>query len=381
MAATALRSKLTEADIRRLVRSDDAQDRALATMKICRKIDRSALNADARAAAEQVLRFMAQDAAELVRRALSATLKASPHLPHDLARQLAADVDAVAVPVITHSPVFTDDDLIEILRASDGAKQAALARRGGLSASVVRAIAALGEEEAVVAAAQNDTAAFDTVAYDAALARFADSAAVTDAIIDRDRLPVTVSEKLVAMISEAALKRLVARHELPAQLAVELSEAARERATIDLADQAGLATDMRRFVQQLHLNGRLTPSLILRATCLGNLRFTEWALAELSGVPHHRAWLLIHDAGPFGLRAIMDHSGLPTRLYPVFRTAVGLAHELDYNAGVADRPRFARLMLERLLTRHQGLPPEELAYFLEKLDVLGQAERELRETG
>jgi len=74
-----------------------------------------------------------------------------------------------------------------------------------------------------------------------------------------------VTEKLINVISEAAVERLVSRHALPPQLAVELAEATRERATVDLVEQAGLSPDPRRFVQQLQMNGRLTPSLILRA--------------------------------------------------------------------------------------------------------------------
>ena len=79
---------------------------------------------------------MAADAAELVRRALAVTLKQSDVLPRDVALKLAKDVESVALPVLNHSPAFTDHDLAEIVRASSAAKQVAVARRPTLSARV-----------------------------------------------------------------------------------------------------------------------------------------------------------------------------------------------------------------------------------------------------
>ena len=74
------RSILTEADVRALVRGTDAAERADAAWKICRRIDDEPLPPEERKAAQDILRLMAADAAETVRRALAVTLKASPLL-------------------------------------------------------------------------------------------------------------------------------------------------------------------------------------------------------------------------------------------------------------------------------------------------------------
>ena len=83
------RSPLSDDDIKRLVRSSNADDRAVATHKICRVMERSELGAGERAAAQEIIRMLAQDAAELVRRALAVTLRTSELLPHDVAMRLA----------------------------------------------------------------------------------------------------------------------------------------------------------------------------------------------------------------------------------------------------------------------------------------------------
>ena len=69
------RSRLTEADIRRLVKAEDEEERAAAAHKLCRTMDRSELDPLEREAAQKIMRVLAADAAELVRRALAVTLK------------------------------------------------------------------------------------------------------------------------------------------------------------------------------------------------------------------------------------------------------------------------------------------------------------------
>ncbi len=369
MSVSAMRSKLTQDDVQRLVKGKNEEERAIAAHKICRSIDRGPLSRKERQSAEAIMEIMAQDAAELVRRSLAVTLQNSPHLPRHLARKLADDIDSIAFPVIASSPSLTDDDLIDVVRSGAALRQVAVAKRNKVSAKVVGVLVAEGREVAVTTALRNNSAQFDTAAFDTALGRFGDSAKVTDAFIDRKVLPVHVAEKLVSLISDEAIGRLVKHHELPPQLAVELAEGARERATIDLIDQAGQTKDMRRFVQQLHLNGRLSPSIILRGLCTGHIRFVEWALAELAAIPHQRAWLMVHDAGTLGLRAIYERAGMPQRLYAAFRTGFDIYHEMDYDGGAEDRERFSTRMMERVLTRFQGLPREELDYLLDKLDA------------
>ena len=68
---TAYRARLTESDIRRLIKSDVEDDRAAAAHKLLRSIDRMTLDGAERAAAQKILTVLAVDAAELVRRALA----------------------------------------------------------------------------------------------------------------------------------------------------------------------------------------------------------------------------------------------------------------------------------------------------------------------
>jgi uncharacterized protein (DUF2336 family) len=106
------------------------------------------------------------------------------------------------------------------------------------------------------------------------------------------------------------------------------------------------------------------------------MTFFEWGVAELSGVPHHRTWLMIHDAGPLGLRAIYERAGLPARLFSAFRAAVDTYHSMEFDGGARDRERFQQKMLQRFLTQAQPTAREDVDYLLEKMD---QVSRDLRD--
>lgn len=367
MATT--RAALTDADIRTLVRGQTEDERAAAAHKICRRIDQD-LAEDERAAAEDILRMMAVDAAELVRRALAVTLKNSPNLPHDVAMKLAADVDTVALPVLSFSPVFTDQDLAEIVRATSSLKQVAVARRDALSEVVTSALVTSGCEEAVKIAVANDNASFSERSLRDAIDRFAKAEAITTAIAYRKVLPLSISERLVDLVSDGVRQHLVDHHQLSPETALQIALGARERATIDLVDQAGRTQDLKAFCAHLHKQERLTPSLMLRALAHGHMAFFEWALAERTGVAHHRVWLMVHDAGPLGLRAIYERAQMPQRLFPAFRAGVDTYHALTHEGAVMSVARLQERMLERFLTQSAGGAKDDTEYLLEKMDRL-----------
>jgi len=366
---TASKSPLTDSDIQRLVKSDSADDRAVATHKICRAMEKGSLSDDERKAAHDIIRIMAADAAELVRRALSVTLKSSELIPHDVAIRLALDVTSVAVPLLSTSPVFSDQDLKDIIKSGGATRQVAIAKRPTLSETITDAIAEFGVEEAVVTAAANDNAQFGENGLMRVMDRFGNSEVVQGVIINRATLPVSISERLVHVATGALCQLLISKHKIRPELALEITNQTKERATIELADQAQAHKDPRELVRHLMGQNRLTPSLILRGLVRGHVRFFEHALSELSGVPHERTWLMIHDAGSLGFKAIYDRAGLPTRLYPTFKIAFDTYRSIVSEGHDMDARSFQNRIIERFLTQKPYAAKEDLIYLFERLDL------------
>ena len=365
---TAYRARLTDVDIRRLIKATDEDERAAATHKLCRNMEAIALTGEDREAAQKILRLLAQDAAEMVRRAMAVTLKSSDLIPRDVARKLAADVDSVALPLINFSPVFTDEDLIEIVQAGSAVRQVAVAGRPRVGRDVAAAVAEIGCEQAVRTLAANDNADVSEAALGRCIARFATSGEVVAAIAYRQVLPLLVTERLLELASAAVREHLVTRHAVAPETAIRLAGHARERATIDLVDQASSHADLPQFVANLNARRALTSSLMLRALARGQMGLFEHGMAELAGTPHSRAWLMIHDAGPLGLKAIYDRAGLPPRLFQAFRAGVDTWRALQAEGSDTSGDGFRRQMLERFMTQRPNAPREDLAYLMERLD-------------
>jgi uncharacterized protein (DUF2336 family) len=365
---TAYRARLTESDIRRLIKSDAEDERAAAAHKLCRSIDRMALDDADRAAAQKILSVLANDAAELVRRALAVTLKASDLMPRELARRLVADVDSVALPIITCSPAFTDDDLIEIVRAGSAVRQNAVASRDRVPRDVATVLAAEGCRSAVRALAANDNADLSEDALGVVIDRFGQASEIISAIAYRQVLPLSVTERLVALASDAVREHLVTRHAVAPETAIQFAQFTRERVTIDLVDQARVSNDLPAYVAGLNARKVLNASLLLRALARGQMALFEHALAELTGTPHHRAWLMVHDAGPLGLKAIYDRAGLPPRLFQAFRAGVDTWRALQAEGGDVASEAFRQRMLERFLSQRPNASRDDLSYLMERLD-------------
>lgn len=363
---------LSKRDVERLLVDPSPENRAEMVSKVAWELDRRQLSDSERTLAEQIVRIMARDAALRVRQALSDNLKSSMALPRDVAMTLARDVEAVALPVLEASVVLSDTDLVDLVRTSGGEKQTAIARRTNVSSSVAEALVDHGEEGAIAALVANETADLAEAALVKVVDRFGSSAKVQEPLVHRRKLPVTVSERLVALVSDKLRDYLVTHHELPATMAADIVLNSRERATGTLFGGEADEADVEKLVAQLSNNGRLTPSLMLRALCMGDVAFFEAAMALLAKVPISNARLLIHDAGKLGMKSLYDRAGLPPGLLPAMRVAITVADETDFDGEPGDRDRHRRRMIERILTQYEDMGSEDLDYLLDKLSDLVQ---------
>ncbi len=361
--------KLKEEDVARLLANPSADIRAEIAGKIAGQ--HAQLSDSQRKLAEDIFRLMVKDAEVRVRQALSRQLKENHLVPHDVALTLARDVDAVALPILEFSEVLTDEDLVEIVRSQSPEKQVAVAKRAHLSANVADALVDSHNEAAVASLVSNKGAELSEATLRRVVDEYASSDAVGMPLIERGGLPVTVAERLMARVSEDLRLALMARDDLSPETVATLLIQAREMAVLGLADSD---TDVFKLVDHLFRNGRLTPSIILRAVCMGDMTFFETAIAKLARIKLENARTLIHDAGKRGFEALFDKAGLPKAFFTAMRAAIDVIYEMEYDGGPNDRERFSRRMIERILTQYGDLGVEfendDLEYLLAKMNQL-----------
>lgn len=366
---TDVEEKLREEDVARLLANPSGEVRAEVAGKIAGQ--HAHLSDSERKLAEDIFRLMAKDAEVRVREALSRQLKDSPLVPHDVAVALARDVEAVSLPMLQFSEVLTDEDLIEIIHSQSVEKQTAVARRAHVSSSVADALVDTHDETVVATLVSNQGAELTETTLTRVVEEFGQSDTVGQGLVSRAGLPVTVAERLMAKVSESLRDRLMARQDLPPEMLATMLIQARELAVLGLTDAE---TDVVKLVDHLYRNGRLTPSIVLRAVSMGDMTFFEASLAKLARIKLENARTLIHDAGRRGFEALFDKAGLPKVFFRAMRAAIDVSYEMEYDGGPHDRERFSRRMIERILTQYGDLGVEfendDLEYLLAKMNQL-----------
>lgn len=363
-------SSLNQADVAKLLSEPSPHVRAEVATKLAQEIDSPRLNESELQIAHDIVRAMAKDAEASVRQALSQSLRRAARLPHDVALKLANDIESVALPILTYSNVLTEDDLTAIVKSSAPAKQEAIAGRAVVPEKVAEALITNAGEKAVATLMSNTGAKINEASMNKAVDRFSESDMIKKRMIARESLPVTVTERLVTMVSESLKDYLVSHHELSPNVASDIVLQSRERTVIGLSG-GSTEQDLEKLVTQMHRNKRLTPSLVLRALCMGDMAFFESAMAIMANVPIINARILIHDAGRLGLKSLYGKTGLPARLLPAVRVAIDVVHETPMDGEDGGRERYQARVIERVLTQFEDLGPEDIDYLLDKLsDVL-----------
>lgn len=363
-------SSLTQADVARLLAEPSASVRSELAGKLATELESPRLTESELVLAQDIVRVMAKDVETSVRQALAQSLRHATKLPHDVAVKLANDIESVALPILEHSQVLTDADLVAIVQGGAEQKQAVIANRPNVSEQVSEAIITNAGEKVVATLMSNATAKISDSSLSKAVDKFAASDAVKETMAKRATLPTTVAERLVTLVSESVKDYLVSHHEMSPSLAADLVLQSRERTVINMSGGSS-EQELMKLVSQMYQHKRLTPSIVMRALCMGDMAFFETSMAVMANIPLVNTRILIHDGGRLGLKSLYEKTGMPPRFLPAVRVAIDVVRDTPLTGEEHDRERYRARVIERVLTQYEDFGPEDLDYLLDKLgDVL-----------
>jgi uncharacterized protein (DUF2336 family) len=345
------------------VRQAPAGERAEATSALARAYLYSDLSPDDRAAAEGAMIMLLDDPSPLVRRALAEALASSDRAPQVVVHALAADQPDIAIPILAHSQVLLEDDLVDLVATGHADVQVAIAGRLGLPRTLAAAIAEVGAAEACLALLENGEADIARFSIDRIVERFGHLAPIRENLLARDDLPMAMRQALLSKLSQTLAGFVAARQWLGSEHAEFATKDACEKATVALAADTSY-DEVGAFVQHLRHSGQLTAGMILRALLSGNVVLFEEALAELSSIPIDRVTAYVHDKNISGFRALYRAAGLPEVAYPAFREALAAMRAGLLIGEQGGASRLKRRMVERVLDACSHERGEEAASVL-----------------
>lgn len=240
-----------------------------------------------RVVTHEVLVKLAHDQAVRVRRILSETLQDIAHAPPEVIKRLARDVElVVCAPVLEHSPVLTDEDLLEII-ASPSVKGAlsAISKRRGLSEDLSDAIYASDDIEAIGVMLGNTSAQIRENTLDKIVERAETLDAWHEPLVHRPRLSRKAVLRLVEFVAENLVESLTRRNDFDAETAeavreefsrrMEAAERARAR------DEGGPPAER---ANAMFKRDELSDAAVREAAQAGETEFVKAALALKSGI-------------------------------------------------------------------------------------------------
>lgn len=304
---------------------------------------------------EAALTLVAEDRDPAVRRALAEALAERDDAPRHLLADLAWDHPSVAEIVVARSECLIDPELVELAAGGAPEIQAAVARRRRVASTVASALAEAADRPAVITLLANPGADLPAAALERIVDRFGEYADLREALMNRPHVPITVRHRVLEKLAEAMGNLVVVRDWMRGERAETVTRDAKERATVALAAAAGDA-ETTVLVEHLRRTGQLTTRLMLRAACVGDLRFVEEGLSVLASVPSRRVAALVAEGRETAFRALYGKARMPERAYPAFAAALEVHRDLLRETGgwdgrPGDRARFARRLVERVLTR------------------------------
>ena len=317
---------LTREDIALLVREPSAAMRSRIAQKITASYNTGLLSESEIALANEIFRLLLRDTEIKIRKLMAEELKFSLNVPHDIIWALANDHVEVATPILQHSYVLTEEDLINIVKSTrEHPKLAAIAMRDSLSRELAHALIETEDPGITRAVLSNKSAVLADTTVEFILDVFAKDSSVLEELVYRGGLSSGFAERLFAMVSDTLRKQLTKKYRLNKHVLDDAATKARETAMLQFLSPWMSQQDISQLINDMYSSKRLTDSVIIRSLCIGDLRFFETAIAKRVGVPVANARILLLDPGPLGFRALYESAGLPETFYEAVNAMLKLA--------------------------------------------------------
>jgi uncharacterized protein (DUF2336 family) len=319
---------LSQQDVDRLATDRSPAARAATMLRVGEVLASGVVGLEERMIAYAIIDRVLPEVEIEIRAELSRFLKNVPWLDHRLAARLANDVLEVAEPILAESLALSDEDLLSIIERHSVGHARAIAKRRQLSTQLSSALIRTDDEVCVLRVASNDNAEVDVSAMHRMLDRFGESMPVVESVSQRSTLPLSIVERLTAVVGGKVLQRLIERHNLPAHRVSRLIQYGREHVLLTNFALDQSADEIRELVERLAENRLLTTSLILRALCLGNFTFLIPALATQAKIPMRNVRLLIADESGRGPERLFEHCAFEPKLKRMFIRLVELSRSV-----------------------------------------------------
>ncbi len=258
-----------------------------------------------------------------VRGHLADRLAKLPAAPPELIRMLANDNIAVARPVLLHSTVLNDPELIDIIQHRGWEHQMAIAMRRSISIAVSDSLVEADNTTVITTLLENEDAEISaaTMAYLVEQSHRVDS--YQNPLVRRQDLPRELAQRMHAWVSDALRQYIDANIEMDPALLAEAMASIADDAMADLDAPADEPSASSRLVARLP--GRdIDPKVLVKLLREGEISLFESMLSRMTGLDLRLVQRLVYPQGGEGLAVACRAGAIPI---PVFASIFLLSRQ------------------------------------------------------
>lgn len=229
-----------------------------------------------------ILRQLIHDVEIEVRRALAERLAREGRAPRELVVALANDAIEIAYPILVHSTVLRDVELIEIIHHRTLEHQLAIATRKDVSEAVSDALVQCGSVDVVKALLENESAQIsqETLAYLVEQSARVDT--YQNPLLRRRDLTPALARRMYRWVSATLRQYIVETFDVdPDEIEQSLAATVDELAAAAAAEPPSATAVLAR---RLADSGELDPSLLVQTLRQGEIGLFEALFSRLSGI-------------------------------------------------------------------------------------------------
>lgn len=292
-----------------------------------------------------------------VRRVLVRRLAAHSSVPHDLVWMMANDQIDIARPMIIHSPVLLDEDLVRLIVEWGDGHALAVAQRAEVSPSVSEALVSLGDEDISLTLLNNRGAELGEQAM-RQLALFSRNAPrLQDPLLRHPAMSIELASLMYHWVGAALQAYIIETYDdvIGDKLRDEVVWATRDALAEHLGSQPSHTPFPPENGGTEEIDSRA--AAVLAALRSRDLKVAENAMARLTRLSvEYAARILYHDNGE-ALAVVARSAGLPR---PVFSELFVLVHGLPPYEVFAQSPAH-----EKALHYFSALTPQQADVILD----------------
>lgn len=247
-------------------------------------------------------------------------------------RSFAMDDDIrVAGPVLKHSEVLTDDELIEVVAGKTQAHMLAITERERVSARVSDALVDRGSDAVVSSLLENSNAIIERTSMEKIADRAMTSPLLQSKCVSRDDMPLDLLNELTLVVQNDLRREILSRFE---NISVQELDAALARGRRAIRQSHGKATRQQKLAEEkinlLANSGRLKVDVLLKYLQEEDHAAFSEALGRLSGIGYQNATKIYRDRDIDSLALTLKALNAPLPLFATIAAYVaGVSNALD----------------------------------------------------